>query len=167
MLAVLPQRSCPGCPVPTLSLLSCSGYQLFSVLSRLTWSGLPFQPTCPDWPVPVVLTKLSFPGCQALAVLPMAAPSRLSCLSCPALSNIKVGNLWNFCISIFVRIYCLRGNFRFREHFHEKLPKFFAKFLRFRENWKRHFRFNPNYNVWKCLQKLQKCQKTSKGAIKH
>ncbi len=58
VLALQPQLSRTGCAVPAVvSLLSYSGHPLHSVLSRLTWSGWPFWPTCPDWPVPIVLTK--------------------------------------------------------------------------------------------------------------
>ncbi len=82
---------------PSLSLLSCSGHPLFSVLSRQTWSSWPFWPTCPGWPVPVVLSMLSYPSCHTLAVLSFAVLSRFSCPSCPVLSDKKVGNPCNFC----------------------------------------------------------------------
>ncbi len=77
--AVLFWISCPGCPVLAVlsrlfclspvpavlskhcSLLSCSCHPLFSVLSRLTWSGRPFRPNCPGCPFPAVMPWLSCP----------------------------------------------------------------------------------------------------------
>ncbi len=69
--------SCPGCPVLAPVVLSrpcrCCHVlvNLFSLsLSRLTWSGWPFRPTCPDWPVLVIPSELSCPSCcPVLAVL--------------------------------------------------------------------------------------------------
>jgi hypothetical protein len=76
---ILSKFSCPGCPIlAVLSLLSCSGHTLFSVLSRLTWTGCPVQLNCLYWPAPAILSWLSCPTCPIMAFL-----SRLSCLSCP------------------------------------------------------------------------------------
>jgi hypothetical protein len=152
--ADMSQLSCLNYPVPVvLCWISCnsypvpvalaqpypSGQPLLFVLFRLVWSGWPFLPICLDWPVQVVLYKLSCPGQHALAALSIAVLSRLSCISCPVpavLSQLScpikhksgwsVKLLWlYFCeILLFACKFLLRWNF---SHFFRFLRKFLRK----------------------------------------
>jgi hypothetical protein len=83
--------SIPDCSLLAgLCLLSCPGFPLPAVLSRLSFSGclvltVHFWLSCPDRRVPDALSRLFCPGCPALAGL-----SRLSCPGCPVSAVLAV-----------------------------------------------------------------------------
>jgi hypothetical protein len=89
-----------GCSIPVvLSLLSCSGrpasvsYPDSCIPSAI--SGFPFPLSCPGFPVLTVLSRLSCPGCPIPAVHQLSCPgcpvpASLSSLSCPSFPVLAV-----------------------------------------------------------------------------